>query len=352
MSNTGRSTRMACWLLLAAGCSGRGLTPAAGATAPKLRADAGPADAAVVLPASWHTCGTVTLGRAVDALAVSGDGRYLAGASAERPPPTIVVWRLSDLRLWRQIDVSVEAAGLSLSFSAEGALLAAAGDGRAVYTLPDGNEAYPLPPPGPDIVIPPYFASTSVRFSPDGKLLALGGWGQSAFLVDGASGQPIATFPSGMQSPGLAFSSDSRWLATSVPELVRIADGHKVWAAPAPTLDPDLARYVESTVEFSPEGDTLLVSICGGNGPRVCVPSTRLYAVADGKLVQDLGATLPRRPQFLPGGAKLLAGARILDRRTGDLLTLPVSATVSLYLPDGRIAAGGMDGTVRILCGD
>jgi WD40 repeat protein len=278
------------------------------------------------------------------AMAVSPNGDFIA-ASSEGYSRSLWVWRLADLTGWRVVTTGADGEGLSLSFSPDGALLAGAGDGRAVHRVADDTRPFLLPEPPSSAFN--YYAATSVRFSPDGKLLAVGGWGPYAFLVDTADGHLRGTYDSGMQSPSLAFSHDSQRLATSVPEMRRLADGALLWSAPAPTV-PD--RYGESTVELSPDEKTLLVSLCSGDVPDLCKTSTRLYDAETGELVMNLADAIPRRPQFLPIPGYLLAGARIIDLVTRASTALPVEARFSLYLPDGRIAAAGPDGVIRLVC--
>jgi WD40 repeat protein len=306
-------------------------------------------------PLAFEVCGTIgSLGRpdgAVDAvtgLSVSRDGRRLvAGRWSDHPGVPASLWEIGTVTGPQVIRVG-SLAGMSFEFSPGGDLLAAAGDQRGVYRLSDGAALFSI---DPDPEVPGYTAANTLRFSPDGAELASGEVNRTV-TRRALDGRVLSRWPSAVPVPGVAYSPDGTLLASSVPELWRIADGRPLWsgtAAPIPAAGPGI---VEHFAEFSPDGGTLLVSSCTASTAIVadCQTSTRLFRVSDGTLVADLGAALSRRPRFSADGRRLLAGARVMDLATRATIVLPVDAALSVYLPDGRIAAAERTGAIRLLC--
>jgi WD40 repeat protein len=243
---------------------------------------------------------------------------------------------------------------LFLDFSPDETRIVIAGDGRYVLTLADGQEPFYFSAPPASIDLTPTFIPNSVKFSPSGTTLALGDWDRAVHLHSAADGHVVTSFPSTISSPAAAFSADGTLLATSAGDLWRLSDGTRLWSAGSVPVSSD-ATYAESTVEFSPDGATILLSECEAlesspsPGPSTCVARSRLLRVSDGSMLEDFGTALARRPTFLPDG-RILACASILDVTTHAMSKLPVESTVSIYVPGGRIAAGGPDGVIRILC--
>jgi WD40 repeat protein len=54
-----------------------------------------------------------------------------------------------------------------------------------------------------------------VAFSPDGRWIASGGWGNPVRLWDAATGAPCAALPHPSVVHGLAYGPDGRWLVTA-----------------------------------------------------------------------------------------------------------------------------------------
>jgi WD40 repeat protein len=315
------------WMLAVAlvGCSRGGLATAAAdaSPAPAPGADAATAPVSPVaavpvpVPAHWQVCATFeAAGDArphhqgpVTALAGSADGRLLASYSVDDaydPNRQVWIWRVQEGALWKRITMKEDGAGQWLDLSPDGTLLGAAGDGRGVYRVADGLEPYDLASPDIDSDVPGLLAS-SIRFSPDGSMVAVGGWGRHAYVFRATDGQLLGSYRSAVPAPGVAISPDGTILATSVPELVRLREGA---SAAGPPSSPSIGggKYIEHVAVFSPDGHRLLVSNCGGSG-RVCTASTRLLNGADGSLVADLGGTLGGRPAFSRDGAWVVGGA-------------------------------------------
>jgi WD40 repeat protein len=305
-------------------------------------------------PTAYEVCGTAgtiapprPMADAITGLAISSDGtRLVAGRWSDVPDVRAWLWRL-DRGGDPQVITVGSLAGLSFEFSPSGDRLAAAGDERGVYRLSDGAVVFDILP---DPYVPGYTAVNTLRFAPAAPELATGEVNRTLTRL-GADGRVLSQWPTAVPVPGVAYSPDGKLLATSVPELWRIADGRQLWAnAPIPL--PDNPTTVEHFAEFSPDGATLLVSTCIAHFAEMshCQASTRLFRVSDGSLVAELGRALSRRPRFSSDGQRLLAGSMVLDLGTRTTLRLPVDAVLSLYLPDGRIAAADRSGAIRLLC--
>lgn len=122
--------------------------------------------------------------------------RYLTGELKPQMPPgkPLAMDRIALLRRWIDEGAKID------SMTAPAAATKRAGGGPAAMAVP--------PPVAPAPV-------TAVAFSPDGKLLAAGGY-QAVRLLDPATGEVVRTLtgPSD-QVLSLAWSTDGRWLAAA-----------------------------------------------------------------------------------------------------------------------------------------
>jgi hypothetical protein len=270
-------------------------------------------------------------------LAVSRDGRYLAAAGIR---DRAFVFALAGGAL---VHVFATAVGFKPAFSPDGTLFALGGDGRSLFRMSDGAEVTTIEPP-PGLSLP--YPFPGLTFSADGQILASGEEGRVALY--GLDGRALGSRPSHAFAPGVAFSADGAWMATSGPELWRAGTEVRIWPEqiePAvPSADPGGA---DDTVAFSPDGTLVLVSHAF-LGPPERARSTRLLRVSDGALVRDYGDTLARRPSFSPDGRWIAAGPELLSLATGTRQRLD-DLTVSLFLPDGRIAGAGAL-ALRLFC--
>jgi WD40 repeat protein len=116
----------------------------------------------------------------------------------------------------------------------------------------------------------------NVVFSPDGNLLATGGYGTAARLWRVEDGQLVRTFDTGPTKGGLTpvFSPDGRWLAignrNSTTSIFDVATGD---------LLATLPKRMSHELRFSPDGRTLAVVYVDG--------SVALWKVADGSLIVE-----------------------------------------------------------------
>ncbi|WP_341675476.1 caspase family protein [Niveibacterium sp. SC-1] len=185
----------------------------------------------------------------------------------------------------------------------------------------------------------------SAAMSPDGSLVAVGGWtqfkggrgeapGYRIYLLDRASGhllRRIGALPSVINH--LAWSPDGRWLAASVGatggvHVFKVANGAETGR------DTDYGDDSYS-VHFSADGQRLVTTSYDGR--------LRLYAVAQGTLrrlavVTPLGDDKPYAARFSPDG-RLVA---VSYRDKGALLVLDAGSLALVARPD----VSGIDGNL------
>jgi WD40 repeat protein len=331
---------------------------------------------------AWMPCQTLTTERpprAPHALAVSADLRWLAildtplhypgdpsvgDPSSDDPTSSheyqsVALWNLpSSAVALRLTNVDF---GYDVALSPDGALVAISGDGAQVTStrgsgalaLSDSQITWGFPPP-PDI---PTVGSwvRNLAFSPDGSLLASGqAYGVDLFRTE--SGASVDKLVAKASSPGVAFSPDGLYLASSAPSLWRVADRVAIWA---PQVSDPSAACAQSCVTdnwatFSPDGTLLLTQSAKffeSNSTELTWDTlTNLFDAASGAPLRSLSGDLPRRPTFSPDGRWILAGDRLIDVKSGNESALGVPAVVSLFLSDGRIAIADASGAVSLLC--
>src|SRR5262249_4906282 len=109
------------------------------------------------------------------------------------------------------------------------------------------------------------FGYGCMAFAPDGKTIAIPGWG--TFLLDVATGKEVRQFKvDGRLRGSQAFSPDGKYLATAshygIVRLWEVATGRQVWQYRVPT-----GLFQGGTVAFSQDGRWLV----GGNWNETCV---------------------------------------------------------------------------------
>ena len=198
----------------------------------------------------------------------------------------------------------------------------------------------------------------AVALSPDGAVVAVGGWTGwdwdkevAIYLFDRASGRLLRRLP-GLPSVvhHLAFSPDGRWLAASLGG----ANGVRIFEATRGEETGRDAAYGGGSysVHFSPDGRRLLTTSYDGQ--------VRLYAVNDGTLGQPTsarpgGGQRPFAARFSPDGRRIAVGfddstvVQVLDAKTLTEVARPSTVGVDngnlssvAWSADGRfLVAGG-----------
>ena len=188
-------------------------------------------------------------------------------------------------------------------------------------------------------------AQPQITFSPDGKVLATGGYGTISSLWRVSDGKLLRRFDAGPTTGGLTpvFSPDGKILAVGN----RNAETHIFDAATGKGLHVLPEAYTQG-LQFSPDGRTLAVAYVDG--------SLRLWNTADGRLLHGLKTTAKElyRVEWSPDG-QILASAGLEGKITlwnpADLSILREIAAPEWVIglrfsPDGRnlITAGGASG--------
>jgi WD40 repeat protein len=193
----------------------------------------------------------------------------------------------------------------------------------------------------------------SVRFSPDGKLLAIGGY-KDVRLVDPTSGKQIATLSGHADHVrSLAFSPDGKMLAAAGGPPQRGGE-IKVWDVQSHQLLKTMQGHKDCiySVAWSPDGRV----IASGSYDKM----VKLWDVASGKEIRNLQDHIDAvfAVAFSPDGKHLASASqdrtvKIWDVATGQRLYTLSDASDGLtslaYSPGGdQIAAAGYDKTIYV----
>ncbi|PYV10317.1 MAG: hypothetical protein DMG23_08085 [Acidobacteria bacterium] len=217
----------------------------------------------------------------------------------------------------------------------------------------------PLTTPPPDASLPeikpevPVASPVSaMAFSPDGKLLAVGGYGEVR-LLDPSGGSTVAAFPGHSDLVrALAFSPDGKWLAAAGGLPARMGE-IKIWDLQTHQLLRTMMGHKDCiySVAVSPDGK-LIASASYDKLVKLWDPGT-------GKEVRTLKDHIDAvfAVAFSPDGKRLASGAadrtvKIWDVASGQrLFTLgePLDGVSSIaFRPSGnQIAAAGADKLIR-----
>ncbi len=207
----------------------------------------------------------------------------------------------------------------------------------------------------PDIKpqVPVISPVSSVRFSPDGKLLAVGGY-KEVRLLDPATGRVLANLGGHADYVrSVAFSPDGKLLAAGGGPPQRSGE-IKIWEVSTRRLVKTLQGHTDCiyAVAWSPDGRL----VASGSYDKM----VKLWDVGTGKEIKNLQDHIDAvfGVAFSPDGRRLASASqdrtvKIWDVATGQRLYTLSDATDGLtglaYSPDGReIAAAGYDKTIYI----
>jgi WD40 repeat protein len=240
------------------------------------------------------------------AVALSPDGRRIAGGGIEKEKPIVTVWDAeTGALLWSRNDHAKEV--LAVAFAPDGASLAtAAADGQVkICDSQTGSVSRTL--------AGHQGGATAVTFSPDGKVLFCAeGYGRTrAWEV--ATGRSLQTYPAAasqaqsftidrlMNSIGL--SRDGHTLATCASSVNdEWFDPLRIWDARTGTLQRDFAaeKIHGRPMALSPDGSMVAT---GGK-------SIKLWDVRTGKLLRELFGHLKRTQSitFSGDGRRIISG--------------------------------------------
>jgi WD40 repeat protein len=196
-------------------------------------------------------------------------------------------------------------------------------------------------------------AGESLAFSPDGKILAVGG-DKAVTLLDVATQKEVRRFRTGMVC-SVAFSPDGRSLAAG--GVTRSGEGElRVWDLSTGTSRNFKGHASQITcVVFGPDGKTL---VSGGLGWRIMV-----WNVATGKNTAVFQGNSPILSLASSPKGKLAYGSTasnfcLFDLETGERYGLNERTTVNVHVkgrlyvafsPDGAIlATGSADQTILL----
>lgn len=189
----------------------------------------------------------------------------------------------------------------------------------------------------------------SVRFSPDGALLASGGADTAVRLWNPREGSLSQTLPQSTGTTALDFSPDGRQVVTASYDAVI-----RLWDLPARRVVKEFRGHKGTvwTVAFSPDGRTLASA---GEDKTI-----KLWDATTGKLLRSLGGHGMNiwKVRFTPDGGRVVSSSfdrtiKIWGVRDGRLLqTLEghEQAVVGLAVsPDGRtLASAGDDRVIKL----
>ncbi|HEY6293581.1 MAG TPA: c-type cytochrome domain-containing protein [Terriglobia bacterium] len=207
----------------------------------------------------------------------------------------------------------------------------------------------------PDIKpqVPVVSPVSSLKFSPDGKLLAIGGY-QEVRLIDPASGEAITTLSGHADYVrSIAFSPDGKRLAAAGGACQRSGE-IKIWDVASRRLLNTLQGHKDCiySVAWSPDGKL----IASGSYDKM----VKIWDVTTGKELRNLQDHIDAvfAVAFSPDGERLASGSqdrtvKIWDVATGERLYTLSDASDGLsglaYSPSGdQIAAAGYDKTIYV----
>lgn len=304
----------------------------------------------------------------VASVVFSPDGKLLASGSWDY---TVRLWDVASRKEIGDPLTTRSGSVNGVAFSPDGRILASAGDDKTIRLWDVLAVLNPSVSTRNEMGVPlsgPTDGVTSVAFSPDGKLLAVGsckekdnvGWCSEGEIRiwDVASGKetdsPLTTTRTNVLS--LAFSPDGKLLASGSGDGLDDTNTTRLWDVASRkeirVLATEFGADVYS-VTFSPDGKMLA---SGSDDSTI-----RLWDVASGKqtgaLVSKYTSTV-RSIAFRPDGKMLASGSgdtiELWDvasqKRSGDPLKGEMAVVASVaFSPDGKIlAVGNVDDTIHL----
>ncbi|OAI39686.1 hypothetical protein AYO40_05585 [Planctomycetaceae bacterium SCGC AG-212-D15] len=286
-------------------------------------------------------------GMATSHVAFAPDGKSIitvAGAVGR----TVTVWDVGTGKKRFQPGVSV----IGFAFAPDGKSLAVLGQKEektllAVHDIATGKPRFSIDVPAPEpMTLQPLEPAAQLAYSPDGKLLAVGG--TSPLLVDAVSGKERARLGDGKSySTNMAFSRDGKLLATI--EVNRAEQKQRI-------ENPELQDPKKALAS----GETIRIwDVATGKEqvefPGHTVGTKGLAFSSDGAVLFTAGIDMPAGP--VDGGFGVIRGLKGY-LRSWDVKTGKVRRQISAHAegvnclalaPDGKsIATGGGDGLVII----
>ncbi|MDX1651355.1 MAG: caspase family protein [Brumimicrobium sp.] len=198
-------------------------------------------------------------GEILQALTVSFDGKYLAGAGYQGK---IRIWDLKDQKLIKTFQAH-QGGIADLNFSPDGKRLASCGYDANVRVW-DWEKEKEL------VALTEQATMTSgVAFSPDGKYLASSAWDKTVYIRDAKTYDSITAFTAHQNTiNSIAFSSDSKYLASgSTNNSVWEADNSvKLWEVPTGKLVCTFEGHLDGVNKVVFEPQTHRVYSCSNDG--------------------------------------------------------------------------------------
>ncbi len=274
---------------------------------------------------------TLPASDAITSAAFSPDGQTLAMGSYSGAK----LWRVSDGSLLHSITTE---AGKAVAFSPDNQILATGlGSTVKLWRVSDGSRLRTLEGLTSDVL--------SVAFSPDGQIVAAGGYNEGVKLWQANDGTLLHDLPGHtFHVLSVAFSPDGQMLASASDDYTV-----KLWRVSDGMLLHELQG--SNPVAFSPDGQTLVTGSYSG---------VKLFRVRDGALLYQLTghSSSVESVAFSPDGQTLVTGSGGIEVRRWHvsdgvrLYTLEENGegvSFVTFSTDGRtMAAVYKDGTVKL----